>query len=155
SAPVAPADDFLMNAPGDLAGLEKEKKRDEMASNAGAVAGAPAATAAAGQAQQKDAFATAMDLYSQGRYEEAEKAFDAVAGSGSKNAAQAALLAAKSADNGFGCGKALAKYENVMSRWANTSSGFEAMYGAANCYKATGDSERARKLYTTLMGVAG
>jgi hypothetical protein len=29
------------------------------------------------------------------------------------------------------------------------------MYDAANCYKALGDVDRAQKLYTSLMGVAG
>jgi TolA-binding protein len=151
SAP-APADDLAMNAPSEIGSLDKEKKREL---NAGAVAGAPAATAAAEATQQKDAFGAAMDLYQQGRYGEAEKAFNAVASSGSKNAATAALYAAKSSERSISCSAAAPKYEAVASRFPNSSPGFEALYDAANCYKAMGDVDRAQKLYTTLMGVAG
>jgi hypothetical protein len=150
----APGDDLALNAPSEVGAFDKEKKLDQM-SNAGALGGAPAATAAPEATQQKDAFGAAMDLYQQGRYAEAEKAFRAVAASGSKNAPTADLYAAKSSERALSCSAAAPKYMDVASRWKNTSPGFEAMYDAANCYKAMGDVDTAQKLYTTLMGVAG
>jgi hypothetical protein len=153
SAP-APADDLALNAPSEMGSFEKEKKADQIG-NAGAIGGAPAATAAPEGTQQKDAFGAAMDLYQQGRYAEAEKAFKAVAASGSKNASTADLYAAKSSERALSCSAAAPKYMEVASRWKGTSPGFEAMYDAANCYKAMGDVDTAQKLYTTLMGVAG
>jgi len=152
---AAPADDLAMNGTGDLGSLEKEKKRDQLNAGASGGAPAPAATAAAEPSQQKDAFGAAMDLYQQGRYAESEKAFNAVAASGSKNAPNAALYAAKSSERAISCSAAAPKYEVVASRWGGTSAGFEAMYDAANCYKAMGDVDRAQKLYTPLLGVAG
>jgi TolA-binding protein len=150
---TAPTDDLALNGPAEIGGLEKEKKRDQMQSGAGAAA--PAATAAAEPTQQKDAFGAAMDLYQQGRYAEAEKAFKAVEASGSKNASSAALFAAKSSEASLGCTTAASKYEAVSARYPNSNAGFEAMYGAANCYKEIGEVERAQKLYITLRNVAG
>jgi hypothetical protein len=152
---AAPTDDLAQNGVADLGSLEKEKKRDQsqMQSGAGAAA-APAATAAA-ESQQKDAFSAAMDLYQQGRYTEAEKAFNAVASSSSKNAAMAALYSAKCTENSLSCSAAAPKYESVASRFPNNSAGFEALYDAANCYKAMGDVDHAQKLYVALRNVAG
>jgi TolA-binding protein len=156
SAP-APADDIAMNNFGELGSLEKEAKKREMQSGAGAPApaAAPAATAAAEANQQKDAFGNAMDLYQQGRYAEAEKAFKAVAASGSKNAAMADLFAAKCTERSVSCSAAAPKYMEVAARWKGTNTYPEALYDAANCYKAMGDAYTAQQLYTELMGIAG
>jgi hypothetical protein len=105
--------------------------------------------------QPRDPYGSAMDLYSAGRYAEADKAFTDVAASGAKNAANAALYAAKSAEGAYGCGRAVAKYESAASRFAGTSAAAEAQWGAANCYKLIGDFDRSYALYKELRSVAG
>jgi hypothetical protein len=117
---------------------------------AGAGLAAPAATAGA-----KDAYASAMELYEAGRYVESEKAFRAVAASGSRNAPLAALYAAKSAEAAFGCGKAAPMYEAAASRYGATTPGAEALWAAANCYKAIGSLDKAAVFYNELRKVAG
>ena len=96
-----------------------------------------------------------MDLYSAGRFAEADKAFTDVAASGAKTAANAALYAAKSAEGAYGCGRAVAKYESAAARFAGTSAAAEAQWGAANCYKLIGDFDRSYALYKELRSVAG
>jgi hypothetical protein len=116
-------------------------------------------SAGAGQGEYavapKDAYASAMELYSAGRYVEAEKAFTDVAASGAKNAPWAAFYAAKSTENAHGCARAAAKYESVAAHYAGTSAAADAQYGAANCYKLSGNLERAHALYNGLRSVAG
>jgi len=124
---------------------ESKKKEEPTAGGAqGEYAGAP-----------KDAYGSAMDLYGAGRYAEADKAFTDVAASGVKNAAMAALYSAKSTEAAFGCGRAAAKYEGVAARYTGTSAAAEAQWGAANCYKISGNLERAHALYNGLRSVAG
>jgi hypothetical protein len=103
----------------------------------------------------RDPYGSAMDLYSAGRYAEADKAFTDIAASGAKNAANAALYAAKSAEGAYGCGRAVAKYESAAGRFAGTSAAAEAQWGAANCYKLIGDFDRSYALYKELRSVAG
>ena len=106
-------------------------------------------------ATPKDAYGSAMELYTAGRYAESEKAFGDVAASGAKNAPMAALYAAKSTEAAHGCSRAAAKYEGVAARFAGTSAAAEAEWGAANCYKVTGNLDRAYALYKELRSVAG
>jgi TolA-binding protein len=121
----------------------------------GSGASMPRTLGAAAAGQQKDAYSSAMDLYATGRYAEAEKAFAVIAQSTSKNAPNAALYQAKSAEAGFGCGKAAKMYEAAASRYGATTPGAEALWGAANCYKATGGFEKATVFYNELRKVAG
>jgi hypothetical protein len=106
-------------------------------------------------AAPKDGYGSAMELYSAGRYAEADKAFTDVAAGGAKNAALAALYSAKSTEAAYGCSQAAAKYESVAARYAGTSAAAEAQWGAANCYKLTGNFDRAYALYHQLRTVAG
>jgi hypothetical protein len=106
-------------------------------------------------AQARDAYGAAMDLYTAGRYPEAERAFSDVAASGAKNAANAALYSAKSTESAYGCGRAASKYEAVAQHYTGTSAAAEAQWGAANCYKQTGNLDRAHALYNNLRSVAG
>ncbi|HEX9297645.1 MAG TPA: hypothetical protein VF881_17505 [Polyangiaceae bacterium] len=137
---AAPSDDLALNAPA-------EKKKSELS-------GAPVAAGALAPSTG-DAYASAMDLYTAGRYAEAEKAFADVAATGSKNAALAALYSAKSAQAAFGCGKAASKYEAVANRYSGTSAGAEALWGAASCYKEISWYPKARELFESLRTVAG
>jgi tetratricopeptide (TPR) repeat protein len=125
-----------------------EKKRDQGVASAGAGQGL------AGN-QGQDAFAVALDLFNAERFADAEKAFDEIATSGSKDAAKAALMAAKSSDKAYGCWKAAPKYEAAASRYGNSSPGADALWGAANCYKELASYDKARQLYVQLRGVAG
>jgi hypothetical protein len=145
---IAAADD--MGGAGDglgaLAERGPEAKKKEEASGAGQGEYAPA---------PRDAYGSAMDLYSAGRYAEADKSFTDVAASGAKKAADAALYAAKSAEGAYGCGRAVAKYESAAARFAGTSAAAEAQMGAANCYKILGDFDRSYAIYNELRSVAG
>jgi len=154
AAPAAPAaaDDLASSRATEQGNSYAEKKRAE--SQPGSGAAGPAAAAPAPN-EPKDAYGSAMDLFTAGRYAEAEKAFDAVAASGSKNAPFAALYAAKSAEAAFGCGKGALKYEMAASRYGGSTPGAEALWGAANCYKAVANYEKARVLYNKLRSVAG
>jgi hypothetical protein len=145
---VAAADDIGGGGEGvgALADRAPEAKKKDEASGA-----APGEYAAA----PRDPYGSAMDLYSAGRYAEADKAFTDIAASGARNAANAALFAAKSAEGAYGCGRAVAKYESTATRFAGTSAAAEAQWGAANCYKLIGDFDRSYALYNELRSVAG
>jgi hypothetical protein len=144
---IAAQDDIGGAGDGVLADRAAEAKKKEE-SGAG---GPPGEFAAA----PRDGYGSAMDLYNGGRYAEADKAFTDVAASGAKNAAMAALYSAKSTEAAYGCGRAAAKYESVAARYAGTSAAAEAQWGAANCYKLTGNFDRAHALYIALRSVAG
>jgi len=144
---VAPNDLALNGPPAQRSVAPSEKKRGEIATGVGA----PAATAIPAQ----DAFGAAMDLFNSGRYAEAERAFDDIDASRSKDAPRAALQAAKSAQNAFGCGKAAAKYEAVWARYSATSPGAEALWSAAECYREIANYGKARDLLVQLRNVAG
>jgi hypothetical protein len=142
------AEDFALNAPpAQRSVAPSEKKRGEVATGLGG----PAATASPSQ----DAFGSAMDLFNSGRYAEAERAFNDIDASRSKDAPRAALLAAKSAHRAFGCSNAAPKYEAVWSRYSATSPGAEALWLAADCYKDVANYDKARDLFVQLQNVAG
>jgi tetratricopeptide (TPR) repeat protein len=148
-AAISAADDVAIGGAAEQAAAPStEKKKEEARGGLGAQGGlAPV--------PPKDAYGSAMELYTAGRFAEAERAFDDASSSGSKNAASAALHAAKSAEAAYGCSKAASKYEGVASRYAGSSPGAEALWGAANCYKMIGNFERATVLYKELRSVAG
>jgi TolA-binding protein len=120
-----------------------------------AAAGAPTNAPAAAPSGASAAYLAAMELYNAGRFAEAERAFGEVASGGARNAASASLYAAKSAEAGVGCSRAAAKYESTASRYGATTPGAEALWGAATCYKANGNLDKARQLYLALRSVAG
>jgi hypothetical protein len=129
----------------------RQKKAAQAAGPAGAVGG----LGASGQGSQGDAFASAMDLFNSGRYAEAERAFDDIEASRSRDAPRAALYAAKSSDKAFGCGTAAPKYEMAWARYSTTSPGAEALWLAAKCYKDLANYGKARDLLGQLRGIAG
>jgi TolA-binding protein len=165
AAAPRPADDLFAEAPSEPAeasgavalgepdSVDRERAPAAAAAPAGDVRYKSQAAGSGGQAA--DPYASAMALYSAGRYAEAEKAFSAVAASGGKNAPSAALYAAKSAEANLGCGSAAPKYESVASRFGGTSAAPEALWRAAGCYKTLGVVDRARSLYLSLRSVAG
>ena len=116
---------------------------------------APAAQAAAADSPAEmakksdtasDPYASAMMLYTSGKYTEAAREFDRVAAAGGKSAASAALYAGKSVEASLGCPSAAPKYESAGTRFAGTSAGAEAMWAAAACYRQAGAFEKARSM---------
>jgi hypothetical protein len=154
AAPAAPADEIALNAPPARAAGPSEKSEKKRVAEP-SVGGGFAQGQAAATSTPQDGFASAMDLYNNGRYAEAEKAFDGIEATRSKDAPRAALMAAKSAHSAFGCGKAASKYETVWARYSTTSSGAEALEKAADCYSEIANYNKARDLYTQLRTVAG
>ena len=148
AAPLAADGDLGLNAGSQHSAAGAEKKRDQGLGSAGLAQGG-------GSTQGQDAFSAATDLFNAERFAEAEKAFDDIAGGGSKDAAKAALMAAKSSEKAYGCGKAAPKYETAAARYGSSSSGADALWGAANCYKSLSDYDDARRLYIQLRNVAG
>jgi TolA-binding protein len=154
AAAAAPADEIAMNSPPPQRSVASSKKERAAEPVGGSAQGFGAGQAAATAAPQ-DAFTVAMDLYNSGRYAEAEKAFNDIEASRSKDAPRAALMAAKSSYGAFGCGKAAPQYENVWARYSSTSPGAEALWLSAECYMKLGNYPKARDQYMQLQTVAG
>lgn len=68
--------------------------------------------------------------------------------------AKAALAEARAVRQQSGCGAAVKAYDEVGSRFPATVVAADAMWEAAECYKAMGDSSRARELYQALRSYA-
>ena len=171
SPPADPAEDLrLARGKG---GFAKEKDDDGLIANAATPAGAPnnlpPAPAAGpqplagfgqsggGAAQQSaldkkaqlSPFDTALQSYRGGRFDEATRAFDALAASDPN----AELQAARSVREGKGCRNALARFDKVARRAAGTPPGWDALLEGAACYRAVGDFGQARVRLTELLKV--
>lgn len=68
--------------------------------------------------------------------------------------AKAALAEARAVRQKSGCGAAVKAYDEVGSRFPATVAAADAMWEAADCYKAMGDSAKARELYQALRSYA-
>jgi hypothetical protein len=148
---------------------EQEAKRDRGAAPADEPAPATAApggdkekvATAEGTTADTDAgtgdavFDQAMTDFRAGRYGEAQKNFDQVASAGGGNAPSAALFAAQSVRKDSGCGAAAPRFESVSTKHRGSNVGNEAAWQAADCYRALGQVEDARRNYKLLVGVAG
>ena len=97
----------------------------------------------------------AMSDYRAGRYGDAQKSFDDVANQGRGNSASAKLFAAQSMRNESGCGAAAARFEAINAAHRGSGIGNEAAWQAADCYRALGQTENARKNYKLLVGTPG
>lgn len=100
-------------------------------------------------------FDQAMSDFRAGRYPEAQKNFDVVASAGGGNAPSAALFAAQSVRKDSGCSTAAPRFESVSTKHRGSNVGNEAAWQAADCYRALGQIEDARRNYKLLVGVAG
>jgi TolA-binding protein len=96
-----------------------------------------------------------LDAYRAARYPEAIKDFDEVAAGGGRQAPSAALFAAQAVRKSSGCSQAAPRFEAVSSRFRGGGIGHEATWQAADCYRALGRSDDARRAYTQLLDVAG
>jgi TolA-binding protein len=96
-----------------------------------------------------------MALYKAGRFADAAREFELVAGAGGRNAALASLYAARSVQQTSGCSVAAPRYEAVAARFPGTAAAGDALWAAAACQRSMGNFERARDLYLSLRTVAG
>lgn len=146
----------------DLLG-EKRAEDESLAkgklSNAAAPAGAPpAATATAGpigqgMADTKSAQSADLDRgmasYRAGKYDDATKTLDGVAGSDPN----AALWAARSVRDGSGCAAAVPRFDELSTRQWGTTVGYEATLDAGRCYRQLGRTDVARARFSSLLAV--
>lgn len=96
-----------------------------------------------------------MALYEAKEYAKAQRAFEAVATQGGRDAAAAALYAAKAAKASAGCGSALPRFEGVIARHGNTPSAVQARWEAAACNRSLGNYDRARQQLADLRNIDG
>lgn len=68
--------------------------------------------------------------------------------------AKTALAEARAVRQKSGCGAAVTAYDEVGARFPATVSAAEAMWEAADCYKAMGNAGKARELYESLRSFA-
>ena len=108
-----------------------------------------------GDAGSDGVYDRGLEAYRAARYTEAIKDFDDVASKGGKQAPSAALFAAQAVRKSSGCSQAAPRFEAVSSRFRGGGIGHEATWQAADCYRALGRADDARRAYTQLLDVAG
>jgi hypothetical protein len=116
-----------------------------------AASGAVASDLASGSGAGDTDYDEAMAAYRGGRFGEAERLFDEIAQGGGTNAASASLLAAQAARSGAGCARATERFDKVNQRYPGSNIGNEAAWQAADCYRALGQVDRARRNYQALL----
>ncbi|MDB4941912.1 MAG: very large tegument protein [Labilithrix sp.] len=143
--------------------MASDPSEGEAVSNAGTVAGAPAAAGqgqAYGAAAQvaapvtrgPDSFSAGMAAYRARSFAEATRLFDLAAQGGDQNAA---LWAANSVKDGNGgCAPAVPRYDAVSARGAGSYIGNEAALDAARCQMKLGQLDSARARLTKLASTA-
>lgn len=109
----------------------------------------PGRDRAGGGGAADDSFQRGVASYRSSRFGEAAKAFDQAAQSGDRNAA---LWAAKSVKASSGCAAAAPRFDAVSS--TGDPIGQEALFEAAECYRAMGQTDAARARYQRLAAVA-
>jgi hypothetical protein len=120
-----------------------EPSKDEAAQAEGLAAATPA-----------DSLDAANAAFQGGRYVEAQRRFEEIAGRGGGDAPVAALQAVEALRRQGGCPAAAPRYEEVHSRYRDTPSGSEAAWQAGDCYRALGELSRARQNLEALLEVA-
>jgi hypothetical protein len=117
---------------------------------AAAAAPAPyAANQSGASAESTSPFDAAVKLYESGRFDEATRAFEALAGQD----VNADLYAARSIREGKGCRAAVARFDRVAQRAGSTPPGWDALLEGAICYRSIGDFASARVRLTRLLTV--
>jgi hypothetical protein len=122
-----------------MAGYAEAKKREARGE---AQAAGPAASASPTDG--------AMALYRSGNFDEAARAFDALA----PGDPEAALWAARSVRDGTaGCSAAIPRFDAVASRSFGTRVGYDAVLEGGQCLRQVGSIEMARQHFTRLLTV--
>jgi hypothetical protein len=125
------------------------------AQNAPAAAAPPPAAMLDAQKQQLEKksdlspFDTALQTYRAGRFDDATRAFDALAPADPN----ADLWAARAVRESKGCRNALARFDRVARRAGGAPAGWDALLEGALCYRAVGDFANARVRLTELLKV--
>jgi TolA-binding protein len=96
------------------------------------------------------AFEAALGAYQSGRFDDARRAFEALA-SASPNAA---LWAARSLREAHGCSASVSRFDEVARSAPGTPPAWEALFEGARCHAFLGDYASARARLDKLMGVA-
>ncbi len=94
-------------------------------------------------------FDAAVRLYESGRFDEATRAFEALA----LQDVNADLYAARSIREGKGCRSAVARFDRVAHRANGSPPGWDALLEGAICYRSIGDFGSARVRLTPLLSV--
>ncbi len=102
-----------------------------------------------------DPFQAAMGDFRAGRYLQSRTAFEAIANAGGEDAAQAELMAARSARYANGCDTSVVLLENVAARYPGTAVAHEADWFAAACYRDMGRTAQATQKLTALRDAPG
>jgi TolA-binding protein len=118
-----------------------------------AKAEAPLAEAIAAESEG-DSLEAANEAFSGGRYVEAQRRFEEIATRGGTDAAAAALSAVEALRRQSGCPAAAPRYAEVHARHRGTPAGSEAAWQAGDCYRALGETARARSNFEALLDVA-
>jgi hypothetical protein len=95
------------------------------------------------------AFDTALGAYQAGRYDDATRAFDALAA----NDPNAELWAARSVREGKGCRSAIARFDRVAGRASGSPPGWDALLEGALCYRSINEYAKARVRLNALLVV--
>jgi TolA-binding protein len=132
------------DAPAAAAPAPAEEEKEAAAIGDGLGAATPSA----------DSLDAANAAFQGGRYVEAQRRFEEIAGRGGSEAPVAALQAVEALRRQGGCPAAAPRYEEVHSRYRDTPSGSEAAWQAGDCYRALGELTRARQSLEALLEVA-
>jgi hypothetical protein len=100
--------------------------------------------------QADEPFDAAVRSYRAGRFDEATRAFDALAPS---DANAPDLWAARSVRESKGCRAAVARFDRTATRRRRTSPGWDALLEGGLCYRALGELSAARSRLTSLLDV--
>jgi len=100
-------------------------------------------------------YEAAQGQFRAGRFAEAQRAFERLAGAGGPRAASAALMAAQCARHTRGCAVAAALLEDLAARQPDTAVGDEATWNAAECRRSLGQTDLARSHYLRLAAEPG
>jgi hypothetical protein len=106
----------------------------------------PPASSASAPPSPSDA---ALASYRSGNYDDATRAWDALA----PGDPEAALWAAKSVRDGSGCAQAIPRFDAVATRSFGTKVGYDAVLEGGKCLQLVGSTELARAHFARLLTV--
>jgi TolA-binding protein len=92
-----------------------------------------------------------LQAFRDGRFPEAQRTLDQVASRQGTNAASASLYAAQAVRKENGCKEATRRFDEINTRYRGSPIGDEAAWQAAECYRALGELDDARKNYEQLL----
>lgn len=128
--------------------LEPEPQLDGRSASAAA----PAAAGSVPSDASATPFEVATGKLKSGRYAEAQRQFETIETEGGPDAAAAALKAAEATQQLSGCASAVERFEQVSVRYASSPDvAQQATWAAAECHRALGHVEHARRNYELLL----